>query len=36
MAPDDTVDPTGIVMGQVPFAGYRVEPGATITLRVGQ
>jgi beta-lactam-binding protein with PASTA domain len=36
MAPDDTADPTGIVMGQVPLAGYRVEPGAIITLRVAQ
>jgi beta-lactam-binding protein with PASTA domain len=36
IAPDDTADPTGIVMGQTPLAGYRVEPGATVTLRVAQ
>jgi beta-lactam-binding protein with PASTA domain len=36
MAPADTVDPAGTVLSQTPIAGYRVEPGMTITLRVAQ
>jgi beta-lactam-binding protein with PASTA domain len=36
MAPADTVDPAGTVLGQTPIAGYRVEPGMTITFRVAQ
>ena len=36
MAPADTADPAGTVVGQVPFAGYRVEPGMIVTLRVAQ
>ncbi len=34
MAPADTVDPTGTVLGQTPSAGHRVEPGTTVTLRI--
>jgi eukaryotic-like serine/threonine-protein kinase len=34
MAPADTADPTGTVLGQTPAAGHRVEPGATITFKV--
>jgi beta-lactam-binding protein with PASTA domain len=36
MAPADTADPAGTVVGQMPFAGYRVEPGMIVTLRVAQ
>lgn len=36
MAPADTVDPAGTVLSQSPVAGYRVEPGMTVTLRVAQ
>jgi beta-lactam-binding protein with PASTA domain len=36
MAPADTVDPAGTVLSQTPIAGYRVEPGMTITFRVAQ
>jgi beta-lactam-binding protein with PASTA domain len=36
MAPADTADPAGTVVGQVPLAGYRVEPGMIVTLRVAQ
>jgi beta-lactam-binding protein with PASTA domain len=36
LAPADTVDPAGTVLGQSPVAGHRVEPGMTITLRVAQ
>jgi beta-lactam-binding protein with PASTA domain len=36
MAPADTADPAGTVVGQVPLAGYRVEPGTIVTLRVTQ
>jgi beta-lactam-binding protein with PASTA domain len=36
MAPPDTVDPVGTVLGQSPPAGYRVNAGMTITLKVAQ
>jgi beta-lactam-binding protein with PASTA domain len=36
MAPADTADPAGTVVGQIPLAGYRVEPGMIVTLRVAQ
>jgi beta-lactam-binding protein with PASTA domain len=36
MAPADTADPAGTVVGQTPFAGYRVTPGMIVTLRVAQ
>jgi beta-lactam-binding protein with PASTA domain len=36
MAPEDTADPAGTVVGQLPPAGYRVEPGTMVTLRVAQ
>jgi eukaryotic-like serine/threonine-protein kinase len=36
MAPPDTVDPIGTVLGQSPPAGFRVNPGTTITLKVAQ
>jgi eukaryotic-like serine/threonine-protein kinase len=34
MAPADTVDPAGTVLGQSPAAGRRVEPGMTVTFKV--
>jgi eukaryotic-like serine/threonine-protein kinase len=34
MAPADTVDPAGTVLGQSPAAGRRVEAGTTITFKV--
>jgi hypothetical protein len=36
MAPPDTVDPVGTVLGQSPAAGYRVNAGMIITLKVAQ
>jgi eukaryotic-like serine/threonine-protein kinase len=36
MAPADTADPAGTVLSQNPLAGYRVEPGMIVTLRVAQ
>jgi beta-lactam-binding protein with PASTA domain len=36
MAPPDTVDPIGTVLGQSPAAGYRVNAGMIITLKVAQ
>ena len=36
MAPADTVDPAGTVLGQTPIAGHKVEPGMTVTFRVAQ
>jgi beta-lactam-binding protein with PASTA domain len=30
------VDPIGTVLGQSPPAGFRVNPGTTITLKVAQ
>jgi beta-lactam-binding protein with PASTA domain len=36
MAPADTADPAGTVVGQTPFSGYRVAPGMIVTLRVAQ
>jgi eukaryotic-like serine/threonine-protein kinase len=34
MAPEDTADPVGTVLGQSPAAGHRVEPGTTVTFKV--
>jgi beta-lactam-binding protein with PASTA domain len=34
MAPADTVDPAGTVLGQSPAAGHRVEPGMSVTFKV--
>ncbi|MGC2400563.1 MAG: PASTA domain-containing protein [Acidobacteriaceae bacterium] len=34
MAPADTVDPAGTVLGQSPAAGHRVEPGTTVTFKI--
>ena len=36
MAPADTADPAGTVLGQTPLAGHRVEPGMIVTLKVAQ
>jgi beta-lactam-binding protein with PASTA domain len=36
MAPADTVDPAGTVLGQTPAAGHRVEPGMIVTLKIAQ
>jgi beta-lactam-binding protein with PASTA domain len=36
IAPVDTIDPAGTVIGQTPLSGHRVEPGMTVTLRVAQ
>jgi eukaryotic-like serine/threonine-protein kinase len=36
MAPADTADPAGTVVGQTPLAGHRVEPGMIITLKISQ
>jgi eukaryotic-like serine/threonine-protein kinase len=36
LAPADTVDPTGTVLGQTPAAGHHVEPGAIVTFKVAQ
>jgi eukaryotic-like serine/threonine-protein kinase len=34
MAPADTADPAGTVLGQSPLAGHRVQPGMTVTFKV--
>ncbi len=31
MAPADTADPAGTVLGQTPLAGHRVQPGMIVT-----
>jgi eukaryotic-like serine/threonine-protein kinase len=36
MAPAETIDPAGTVLGQVPSAGHRVAPGQTVSLRIAQ
>jgi beta-lactam-binding protein with PASTA domain len=36
MAPADTADPAGTVVGQTPLAGHRVEPGMIVTFRISQ
>jgi beta-lactam-binding protein with PASTA domain len=36
MAPADTADPAGTVLGQTPLAGHRVEPGMIVTLKIAQ
>ncbi|HTZ60623.1 MAG TPA: PASTA domain-containing protein [Acidobacteriaceae bacterium] len=36
LAPADTADPSGSVLGQSPAAGHRVEPGTVVTFKVAQ
>lgn len=36
MAPADTADPAGTVLGQTPAAGHRVEPGMIVILKIAQ